>query len=46
MIRTEDVFGSELYTLCVLRIDGRNVLLEQEEEKRIVRVRRASSEVV
>jgi len=44
-IRKEDVFGSEVHALCILRIDGGNVL-EQEEKKRIVRVRRAGSEVV
>lgn len=45
MIRTEDVFGSEVHAFCILRIDGGNIL-EQEEEKRIMRVRRAGSEVV
>lgn len=45
MIRTERVVGSESLWFFILRINGRNIL-EQEEEKRIVRVRRADSEVV
>lgn len=45
MIRTERVVGSENLCFSILRINGRNIL-EQEEEKRIVRVRRADSEVV
>lgn len=32
MIRTEVVFSSELYALCILRTDGESVLLEQEKE--------------
>lgn len=45
VIRREDVFGSESLCFSILRINGRNIL-EQEEEKRIVRVRGADSEVV
>lgn len=45
MIRTERVVGSESLCFSILRINGRNIL-EQEEEKRIVTVRRADSEVV
>ncbi len=45
MIRTEDVFNSGVYTFYILRIDGGNVL-EQKEENRIARVRKAGSEAV
>lgn len=44
MIRTEGVLSSESLCFSILRINGRNIL-EQEEEKRIVKVRRADSEV-